>query len=136
MRLSTAMIAASAEVRPGGLHIEGGSPEYWTLPAPPPATSELCLVFVAELDQAEASDAFALELWLSSATEKRPPGQLVIERGVPLDFVAGAPLYRPLIVQLPIEFHEVGRHDIKISHEGTTLATVTFGVRVRNRPSD
>lgn len=136
MRLTTAMLANYAEVRDSLLFICGGSPEWWTLTAPPPTVATLHMATMAEWEPDEIDRPFEMQITLLSPSgEQRPPFPLILPWQHSEDYVAGAPLYRPLVFQFPVEFHEVGRHSIRIAGGNDELALIHFGVRVLLPPS-
>lgn len=130
MKLVVAVLAADAEVTEQGLNIRGGAFEVWSLPAEPPVTSEMKLALVLELRRSDVGKPLDLQLRLSSSVEDRPPAKLRVETQVPTGFVAGAPILIPLVVGFPVEFHEVGPHELRVLRGAEELALIRFGVRV------
>ncbi len=130
MRIVNALICKHVDVQSSLLYVLGGSPEWWTVPELP-SNEEIALAIVAEVEPGEVGTEFmlAISCHRDRGDSVVPGAQEVGFRRDPSDPV-DAPLYVPIAVSVSFRFNDVGSHRIRISHEGSVLSEIRFGVRV------
>lgn len=131
MRIAGAFLSNRAEIHDTLLYVMGGFPEWWGIPELP-SRQTLALALVLEVEVSELGKTVELGVRFVAGDRTLFDQVMQVETGpVRTDFVAGAPMYRQFIMNLSVEFEQVGLHEIVLSdRDGLELSRVRFGVRV------
>jgi hypothetical protein len=130
MRIAGAFIANHAEWRESLLFASGGYPEFLTVPAIPHDTSFM-LVVIAEATHKELGHQHAIEVVMRAADgTERPITTVTFAFGQVQQYVEGAPIYAPALIQMQVHVEHVGPTEFVIRREHTELATVRLSFRL------
>jgi hypothetical protein len=131
VRVVAALLADQVQDVDGTLSITKGWPEWWNLDEPPPTTTGIPFVVVAEVAPDECDQTFHLDLVFRQGDVDTPCPPIPISRGPSVEVIPGAPLYARTMTLMTITFGTVGPCEIQLSYQGEIVAVVRFMVRLR-----
>jgi hypothetical protein len=132
VRVHSAFLANSAEVKDTLAYVLGGFPEWWTVPALP-ASAFLAMVVVLELRDDEVDQEYTFDLVVDRLGDTTPIAQVRSKRGRS-DRAPGAPILHVIAVNFIVQFETEGPHDFVLLSYGVQLARVPLLVRL-DRPT-
>jgi len=132
MRLTVAMLADSAQVSGGKLHVLGGAFDTVNARAFPALVRSLSVVLVAEVAPAERNRdlPIAIRLLDEDGVSLGVESKGTMRVGEPSSLPAGASSLVPLVASfMGIRFPRAGGYVFVVQHEGHELGRISFRVR-------
>jgi hypothetical protein len=131
VRISSAFVANSAEVKDGLAYVMGAFPEWWTL-TELPADSTLAFVFVVEMDDWELGQQFQFLIRMDHP-EQSSDTLAVIQYSRPADNQqTGTPIRQVVAVPVVAHFRSRGMHTFRVTHQENLVASVSLYVRTES----